>query len=179
MAQLPHTELETHPTGTVGINELLNGNWQRLEELFDPALGSGDAGYNALARALLREDLSGIAAGATPVWNGSKFARRPAHETLSYAASVAISGAPTAARTRTLALTGDITFTTTGLTAGNQVELVIAADGSTRAFTWPAGWKWVGSTAPASIAASKTGVLSMISTTTADTGVIARWSVEP
>lgn len=179
MAALPKTLLETHPTGTGGINEILNGNWERLEELLDDALSSGDAGYNAIARALLREDLSGIAAGATIVFNGSKFTRRAAWAALTYAASVALDFAVNLPTRRGLALTGDVTITTANLAAGGALELVIAADASTRAFTWPAGWKWIGATAPASIAAGKTGVLSLTSTTTADTGMVARWTVEP
>lgn len=179
MAQLPNTELESHPTGTANLNEIINGNWERIEELFDPALGSGDAGYNAVAKALLRDALSTMVAGETIVWDGAKFSRRKPSATLSYAASVALpfaSGA--AAPTQLLALTGDVTFTTTGLTAGATMRVVISADASTRAFTFPA-WKWIGAAAPANIAASKTGILTLTSTTTADTGVVARWEVEP
>jgi len=180
MAQLPNTELETHPTGTTGLNEILSGNWERIDELFDPALGSGDAGFLAFARALLRDALGTMAAGETIAWNGSKFARRAPVEALTYAASVALpfgggNGAPLA----TLALTGDVTLTTTGLFAGGRLEVVVSADASSRAFTFPGGWKWIGGAAPASIAASKTGILTLNSTSTADAGVLARWTVEP
>jgi hypothetical protein len=179
MAQLTYTALETHPTGTAGLNEIINGNWQRVEEIFTPGLASGDAAYNLVARGLLRDALGSMTAGETIVWNGSKFARRPASATLTYAASVALpfaSGA--AAPIQILALTGNVTLTTSNLTAGGTMRVVISADASSRNFTFPA-WRFIGSAAPASIAASKIGILTLVSTTTADTGVIARWEAEP
>jgi hypothetical protein len=30
------TGLESHPDGTVGLNGIINGNWQRLEDIFSP-----------------------------------------------------------------------------------------------------------------------------------------------
>ena len=78
-----------------------------------------------------------------------------------------------------VSLTGNITFATSALYAGAEFTVIVAADGSTRNLTWPAGWTWVGGTAPATIAASKTGLLEIFSSSTADSGVVARWTVQP
>lgn len=99
--------------------------------------------------------------------------------TLTYAASVALDFDPVLPVYRTLALTGDVTFTTTNLGPGRQVSLKIDADASLRNFTFPAGWTFIGAAAPTDIAANKTGVLSLVSYGAADTDVVAAYSVEP
>lgn len=70
------------------------------------------------------------------------------------------------------------TFTTANLVAGRRQLLRIVCDGTPRTFTFPGTWVWLG-TAPAGIAASKTGLLSLISFSSADSGVVAKWEVEP
>lgn len=180
MAQLPNTELEDHPTGTGGLNSVLNGNWERLDELFDPALGGADAGFAAFGKALLRDAMTSMVNGETIVFTPSGFKRRAPVATLTFAATTDIdflSGQ--AAPVQLLSLTGDVTITTSNLTAGQEIRVVIAADASTRNLTWPTWLAWVGAAAPASIAANKTAVLKLISTTTADAGVVAEWVVEP
>lgn len=159
MALKPATSLETHPVGTAGLVGIINGNWERLEAIFLP--------------------LSGTTGDAVIQWDSAlkKFAVRAAQAVLTYGASPAIPF--TGAMIQTLALTGNASFSTTGLAAGRRVRVIITADASLRTLTFPAGWKWIGGTAPANIAASKTGILELDSTTTADSGVIARWTVEP
>jgi hypothetical protein len=177
---LTNTALETHPNGTAGLNEIVNGNWERLEELFTPGLSGADPGYLAFAKAILREAMSGMVNGETIVWTGSKFTRRAPISTLTYAATTDInflSGG--AAGIRTLSLTGDVTFTTSNLAAGQTMEIAITADGSSRNFTFPGSWVFVGGSAPASIAASKKAILRLTSTSTADSGVIATYLVQP
>ncbi len=160
MANLPSTDLESHPTGTTGLNGIINSNWERLEAIFSP---------------LATDPGSDIQIG----WDASAktFMVRKATETLSYAASVSISAL--GAMTQILNLTGDVTLTTANLEAGRKISLVIAADGSARNFTFPAGWVWIGAAAPASIAASKRGLLELTATSNADTGIIAKWTVQP
>lgn len=75
-------------------------------------------------------------------------------------------------------LTGAITYTTSNLTAGRTVTLKIANGGTLRAFTFPA-WIFVGAAAPASIAASKTAILTITSFSTTDANCIAAYSVQP
>jgi hypothetical protein len=118
--------------------------------------------------------------GETIVYSGTKFSRRAPVTTLTYAATTDLPFASgLVAPVLLLALTGNVTLTTTNLFAGGRVEVVITADGSSRNFTFPAGWVFVGAAAPASIAAGKKGVLTLISTGTTDAGVVAKWDVQP
>lgn len=96
-------------------------------------------------------------------------------ETLTYAASVALDFST--GQDKSIALTGNITFTTAGLGAGEEISIRIVADGSLRTFTFPAGWTFIGAL-PADIAASKTGILSLKSYGTTDADVVAAYSVE-
>lgn len=96
--------------------------------------------------------------------------------TLTYAASVALDF--NAAGLQSVSLTGNVTFTTANRTAGRSLAVRIVADGSSRTFVFPA-WKFVGAAAPASIAASKTAVLSLTCFGAADTDIIAAYAVAP
>jgi len=100
-------------------------------------------------------------------------------QTLTYAATVSLDFDPVLPVYRTLALTGDVTFESANLGPARQVSLRIVADGSTRAFTFPGGWKFIGAAAPADIAASKTGILSLVCYGAADADVVVAYSVEP
>lgn len=97
-----------------------------------------------------------------------------AQSTLTYAATTDIDLALPGVRV--LALTGNVTFTTSNRLAEKEVRVKIAADASIRTFTFPS-WKWLGA-APANIAASKTGLLTLICFGTADTDILADWRVE-
>lgn len=80
----------------------------------------------------------------------------------------------------TATLTGATTFTTANLKAGSKAVIKMTADGSgPYNFTFPGGWTFVGGTAPASIAASKTAILEIWSYGTTDAGVVARYTVQP
>lgn len=98
------------------------------------------------------------------------------HSTLTYAASTAIdfAGDPL----KTVSLTGDITFTTSNKAAAKSVTIRIISDGSIRTFTFPA-WVFVGAAAPASIAASKTAILTLTAYGTNDTDIVAAYAVQP
>lgn len=80
---------------------------------------------------------------------------------------------------RTLALTGNVTFTTSHRGAGKTVSLKIAADSSTRNFTFPAGWVFVGNAAPGSIAANKTAILTLTCFGATDSDIVAAYAVQP
>jgi len=176
MALLPNTELESHPTGTTGINGILNANWERLEALFDPALSSGNTGYLSIQKAFLRSTLASVQTGTTVWWKGGTFTTRAADAVLTYAATtnIDIQGSTQ----QRLALTGDVTITTSNRAAGIAMRCVITADATLRNLTWPA-WRWVGGTAPATLAASKIALLELTCCGTADTDIVARWTVEP
>ena len=96
--------------------------------------------------------------------------------TIDYAASIEADFA--AQSIGIVTLTGVLTITTANLAAGRSFTLAIVGDGSERALTLPA-WKFVGAAAPATIAASKTGILSLLSIGTTDGAVVAAWAVQP
>ena len=96
---------------------------------------------------------------------------------INYAASVALDMAALNGQYRTISLTGDLELTTANRAEGRTLVLRLIADGTERTLTFPAGWVFVG-TKPATIAASKTGVLSLTFFGTADTDCVAAWGVQ-
>ena len=155
MALLPTTGLESHPIGTTGINGILNANWERIEDIF-----------------------VNIAADSEIGWDGVnlRFKARNNYGGLTSSSSIAIDA--NGPLVQKVTLSANTTFTTANLVAGRRVTVAIVCDGTGRTLTWPVGWTWVGATAPGSIAASKTGLLEIIPSTTANSGVIARWTVQ-
>lgn len=80
---------------------------------------------------------------------------------------------------RTLELTGNVTFTTSNRAAPKALTIRVIADGSTRTFTFPAGWIFVGAAAPASIAANKEAILSITCFGTTDATIRAAYAAQP
>jgi hypothetical protein len=99
------------------------------------------------------------------------------HESVPYAASVNLDFNGVAHKR--IDLGGNLTLTATNMDYGKSFLLRIAADGSARNLTFPAGWKFVGAAAPTSIAANKTALLHLHCFGTADAGVVAHYMVEP
>ena len=97
--------------------------------------------------------------------------------TLTYSSTTTIDFATQSIQTVTL--TGDITFTTTNLAAGRSKTIRIICDSSTRALTFPGSWVFIGTAAPATAIASKTGVLSLTAFGTADSTVVAAYAAQP
>lgn len=98
------------------------------------------------------------------------------HSVLTYAASVEIDFTSTDDY-RSLSLTGDVIFTTANRAAPRTRTIRILSDGSIRNFTFPA-WIFVGGSAPTSIAANKTGILSVTAFGANDTDIVAAYAVE-
>lgn len=98
--------------------------------------------------------------------------------TLTPAASVTINASPSLPVFNSLALNQDTTFTTAGLGNGRSASVRVICDASTRTLTFPVGWTWLGSSAPASLAAGDVGYLSITAYGTNDADVIAAWSYE-
>jgi len=96
-----------------------------------------------------------------------------------YAATIDISFALNTHWLARLALTGNITFTSSGWLTSTYKRIKISSDGSVRTFTFPSNWKFIGAAAPANIAANKVGILELWCDGTAETDVCARWSVQP
>jgi hypothetical protein len=77
----------------------------------------------------------------------------------------------------TITLTGAATFSTANLAAGvNKTLRVIGQAGSASALAFPGGWTWLNGSMPTSLAATKTGILTLKSFGTADANVIAAWA---
>ncbi len=96
--------------------------------------------------------------------------------TLVYAASVAIDF-DAGTDLRQISLTGNLTLTTANRGAGKGVVLALAADGTARTLTFPAGWIFL-TDKPTQIAASKTGQLVLICRDGNDSGILAAWGVQ-
>lgn len=107
-------------------------------------------------------------------WAFTRTARTPL--ALTYATSVAIDF--TANDIQTLALTGNVTFTGSGMFSYTRKMLIVTADSSSRTLAWPA-WTAIGSALPASLAANKTLIVDLSSTGTTAASVLATWSVQP
>jgi hypothetical protein len=99
------------------------------------------------------------------------------HEAIVYAPSVNLDFNGVAHKR--VALGGDLSLTATNMDYGKSLLLRIAADGSVRALSFPAGWKFVGAAAPASIAANKTALLRLDCFGVNEADVVARYLVEP
>tara|TARA_R110000803_G_scaffold209965_3_gene280580 strand:- start:4933 stop:5481 length:549 start_codon:yes stop_codon:yes gene_type:complete len=181
MATLPLTRLESHPDGTVGAAAIVNSNWLRLEEVFNPALGAADDSYEAVWRAFMRTDSDPTTDGSSMEWDVSLGTPKPiwreGFEVVTYAAAIAFD--LLGAKLQKVSLTGNLTFSALGnQTAGRTVtSILIVADGSLRTLTFPA-WTFIGAAAPANIAANKTGKLKVLATGTLAADVIVEWSVE-
>lgn len=98
-------------------------------------------------------------------------------ESLAYAASVALDFLE--GGLKTVSLTGNIEFTTSNKASGRMLMVRVVADGSSRNYTLPAGWTFVGSAAPASIASGKVGVFSLTCFGSNDSDIVAAYAEEP
>ena len=175
MALLPNTGLETHPAGTTNVGGIINANWTALDALHDPALGGGDPMHNAFAKAIARS--ATLPTGpATLEWGTTKPVWRPHLASVAYAGTVDLPA--TGPQNTLIALTGDITITLSALAAGREFSVIMQADASTRAITWPASIVWLGAT-PANVPAGKTLRVHFLSTGTTAAGVLATPAAQP
>jgi hypothetical protein len=97
---------------------------------------------------------------------------------LTYAATTDLDMATLDGQFRTITLTGDLTLTTSNRAAGRVVLIRLLPGASQRTLTFPVGWVFVGNTKPATLAASKTAVLSLTFFGTADTDCVAAYAVQ-
>lgn len=80
---------------------------------------------------------------------------------------------------RTLTLSGNVTLTTSNKVAGREKIIRLIAGAADRTLSFPAGWKWIGNTMPATIVNGKTAILSLYCFGPNDTDIIATYSIEP
>jgi hypothetical protein len=98
------------------------------------------------------------------------------YSSLAYAASIALDFNADSART--LVLGGNVTFAAaTNKAAGKVKRLRIICDGTARTLAFPSSWVFMG-TAPTSIAAGKTGVLSLECWGAGETDILAGYTVQ-
>ncbi len=96
--------------------------------------------------------------------------------TITYAATTDLDLSATA-DLKTLALTGNVTFTTSNRASGRSLVLRIVADGSTRTLAFPAGWVFV-TDKPTQIAANKTALLVLQCYGSNDSDIVASYAVQ-
>lgn len=169
---LPFTRLETTPAGIANLGGLINGNWQQLESLFDPALSSGNAAFAAFAKALLRNGTLPTDA-ARIEWDTSagKFVARAAQGTL--VAGATVTADAKGPHLQTCTLNADTTIAVSNMGAGRRFDLALTCDATPRALTWPSGAvNLTGATLPASLTAGQTMLASIISTTGSNSGLL-------
>ena len=78
-----------------------------------------------------------------------------------------------------ISITANTTFTGANYATGKSKSVKITTDGTLRTLTFPSGWIFIGSAAPADQAANKVGLLSLTCFSGAEAGVIASYAVEP
>jgi len=78
---------------------------------------------------------------------------------------------------KTISIAAATTFTASNYSAGRTVTVRVTSDATLRALTFPTGWVFVG-TKPTSIAASKTGILTITSFGTTEANCVAAWAVQ-
>jgi hypothetical protein len=115
---------------------------------------------------------------ATQTALDAKIDRTFADASLTYAATVDLNMQALAGLYRTLTLTGNVVFTTSNRAVGRSVVIRLLAGASARTLGFPVGWVFLG-TAPTSLAANKTAVLSLAFFGTADTDCVAAYAVQP
>jgi hypothetical protein len=98
-------------------------------------------------------------------------------ESLTYASGINLNFQTFGGKRLTLA--GNVTFSATGHLYGAYIVMRIVGDGTNRTLGFPAGWKFVGTAAPATINANKSALLQLWCFGTSDSDVIAQYAVEP
>ncbi len=80
---------------------------------------------------------------------------------------------------------GTTTFITANKVTGRrmifEINCVVSSTSlvSSASLVWPLGWRWLNGSAPSTIAAGKSALLELWSWTNADSGIFARWNVQP
>lgn len=138
------TGLEDTPTGSINPTGIFDGNWEKINNIFDPAHTGDQAGV--LAAAL---------AGMT---------------TITYAGTITLdlnAGRPL----QLVTLTGALTVAVSNKNPGRARRLIIVGDGTDRALTWPVGAVWAGPPV-VSVPAGKTVVVDVAATSTTDASLV-------
>jgi len=137
------------------------------------------AGRSLLSASTASAQLTALGIGSSGTLSGLTLVSATRYETvisaITYASTVTLDFSTN--NFQTIALTGDITFNTSNLASGRAKQVIISAGASARNITFPS-WVWLGTGAPTSLAASKSALLTLISTSTTDGAVYATWTVQ-
>jgi hypothetical protein len=178
MALLPNTGLEDHPAGTTNVGGIINGNWERIDELFDPALATTDPNYNFLSQALTRGALP--TTNARLEWDNALATPKPFwrkfYEAITYAATVTFD--MKGGVYQEVTATGNLIIALSNLAPGRELTVIITASGGTRTLTWPVGIIKLG-TFPTSLGSGKSIMVQFVSTNSSLAGVYAKFNIEP
>ena len=177
MALTTIINLETHGSGTVGLSGIVDGNWSRLDSIFNPALSSGDIAYGAFWKAFVRNASDPTTANSKIAWHGTSPIWEEGHATLSYSSPVALDFHD--GRIQDVSITGNLNLNSfLNNFAGEKLTMIVRGDASSRNFSFPGGWVWVGNAEPASLAANKTARFVFESTGTTDADIVVTYTVE-
>lgn len=137
------------------------------------------AGRSLLSASTASAQLTALGIGSSGTLSGLTLVSATRYETvissITYASTVTLDFSTN--NFQTIALTGDITFNTSNLASGRAKQVIISAGASARNITFPS-WVWLGTGTPTSLAASKSALLTLISTSTTDGAVYATWTVQ-
>jgi hypothetical protein len=178
MALTTILEIETHPDGTVGIASIVNGNWERLEEIFDPALASSDSAYQAFWRALVRSATDPVSDNAMIHWDAAtskpQWKEGFASHTFASPFSIDAHGGVI----QYMSITSNLNLQSlTDQHAGDRVVFIIEnQSGATRNLSFPSGWIFLG-TKPTNIADGVVAKLELDCIGTTDATVIADYEI--
>jgi hypothetical protein len=125
MSKLNPSGFETHSTGTINKNGILNGNWERLNALLNPDLSDTNPLYGSLY-GVLEQAVNGQR-GLTVI-------------TYASAIEVRMDGR----RMQKVTLAGNLQIDVDAEKAGREVVLFIVGDGSSRTLTFAASYRWGG-----------------------------------
>lgn len=178
MAVQTNTRLETHPAGSTNVGGIINGNWLQLEAIFNPALSAANAVFHIVWRAFLRYSGAVPTTAARITWDATA-GKWIIREGL---AAIASSAGPNidfnGAEVQQIAtLAHAPTFTFSNLTEGRTVTLILTADGTGRALTFPA-IIWANAT-PGTLPAGKSAVVVLRSTGTTAGAVFGTYNEQP
>jgi len=110
--------------------------------------------------------------------SGAGLSPATSFSTITYASGITLDFAVLDGQYRTISLSGDVSFTTSGIATGRATVLRLLPGASERTLTFPSGWVFV-SAKPATLPANKSAVLSLTAFGSADTDCLVAYAAQP
>jgi hypothetical protein len=110
--------------------------------------------------------------------SGAGLSPATSFSTIAYASGITLDFAVLDGQYRTISLSGDVSFTTSGIATGRATVLRLLPGASERTLTFPSGWVFV-SAKPATLPANKSAVLSLTAFGSADTDCLVAYAAQP